>query len=324
MPFNLTETFRRQAALQPEHPAILGPREGDCTGYGALQGEIETLAERFNMAGIDSGMNIGLHYPSGRDYIAFTYALWLCGACVTPIPMELADEEKQQIAHHIAMSAVISTLECGPFAAFAQGAAMPLTGKACLLKLKTLREPPPGLAALNPAFIRFTSGTTGDAKGVILSHESIFERIQAANQGLRIGPGDRVVWLLSMAYHFAVSIVAYLAFGATIVLCKNSFGSTILQESNRHHATLVYAAPTHYELMTHDQSGQALPPSLRLAIVTTAYLRPEIAKRFHQRFGLALNETYGIIVPGHFGSVQALVGFIGQKRAVSEDNRLIS
>ena len=131
-----------------------------------------------------------------------------------------------------------------------------------------------------------------------LSHESIFERIQAANQGLRIGPGDRVVWLLSMAYHFAVSIVAYLAFGATIVLCKNSFGSTILQESNRHRATLVYAAPAHYELMTHDQSGQALPPSLRLAIVTTAYLRPEIAKAFHQRFGLALNETYGIIEVG--------------------------
>ena len=180
------------------------------------------------MAGIDSGMNIGLHYPSGRGYIAFTYALWLCGACVTPIPMELADEEKQQIAHHIEMSAVISTLECGPFAAFAQG--------------------------------------------------------------------------------------------ATIVLCKNSFGSTILQESNRQRATLIYAAPAHYELMTRDQSGQALPTSLRLAIVTTAYLRPEIAKRFHQRFGLALNETYGIIVLGHFGSVQALAGFIRQKRAVSEDN----
>ena len=69
MPFNLAETFRRQAALQPAHPAILGPREGDCIGYADLQGEIETLAERFNMAGIDSGMNIGLHYPSGRDYI---------------------------------------------------------------------------------------------------------------------------------------------------------------------------------------------------------------------------------------------------------------
>ena len=298
MPLNLAELFLRQAAERPGHPAILGPHDGACIGYGALQSEMRTLAEHLNTAGIHSGMNIGLHYPGGQAYIAFTYALWLCGACVTPIPMELADEEKQQILHHIAIDAVISTPDYGLFTAFTLGAAIPLTGKSCLLKLKTLREPPPELAGLNPAFIRFTSGTTGDAKGVILSHETVFERIQAANQGLHIGPNDRVVWLLSMAYHFAVSIVAYLTFGATIVLCKNSFGSTILQEASRHRATLIYAAPAHDELMTHDRSGQTLPPSLRLAIVTTARLRTEIALAFHQRFGLPLNETYGIIEVG--------------------------
>jgi long-chain acyl-CoA synthetase len=77
------------------------------------------------------------------------------------------------------------------------------------------------LTALNPAYIRFTSGTTGTAKGVILSHQTIFERIQAANTCLIIGPQDRIVWLLSMAYHFAVSIVAYLTFGASIILSRN-------------------------------------------------------------------------------------------------------
>jgi long-chain acyl-CoA synthetase len=49
--------------------------------------------------------------------------------------------------------------------------------------------------------------------------------------------------------------------------------------------------------MTHDRSGQALPP-LRLAIVTTARLPPPLADTFYQRFGLALNETYGIIEVG--------------------------
>ncbi len=63
MPFNLAETFHQQVALQPRPPAILGPREGACIGYGALQGEIETLAERFNMAGIDSGMNMACTTP---------------------------------------------------------------------------------------------------------------------------------------------------------------------------------------------------------------------------------------------------------------------
>src|SRR5205085_1206867 len=80
------------------------------------------------------------------------------------------------------------------------------------------RRHPPGFAAIDGAFIRFTSGTTAAAKGVVLSHETIYERICAANEVLRFGPGDRVVWLLSMAYHFAVSIVSYLSFGAAVVL----------------------------------------------------------------------------------------------------------
>ncbi len=296
MSFNLAKIFFQQAATQPDHPAILGPHEDTSITYGAFQRDIQRLVEQLHQAGIRKGMNIGLHYPSGQAYIAFTYALWACDACVTPIPMELANEEKQQILHHIAIDAVISMVQLSDVLT-PIGETIVLTEQACLLKVKALCEPPPALVGLNPAFIRFTSGTTGDAKGVVLSHETIFERIQAANQGLHIGPDDRIVWLLSMAYHFAVSIVAYLTFGATIILCKNSFGITILQSANRHQATLIYGAPTHYELMTHDRSTQKLPP-LRLSIVTTARLFPEVADAFYQRFGLPLNETYGIIELG--------------------------
>lgn len=315
MTLNLAKIFYQQAELQPDHPAILGPHDDTCISYGALQKEIQILADQLLAAGIHSGMNVGLHYPGGQAYISFTYALWVCGACVTPIPMELASEEKQNIFQYIAIDAVISTLDCELFSEFTLGIAIPLTEKSCLLNLKTLREPPVELAELNPAFIRFTSGTTGEAKGVILSHETIFARIQAANQGLHINSDDRIVWLLSMAYHFAVSIVAYLSFGASIILCKNSFGSTILQAANRHRASLIYAAPTHYELMSHDRSDQTLS-SIRLAIVTTAYLRPDIAEAFYQRFGLAPNETYGIIEVGlpaaNFDSPKEKRGSVGR------------
>jgi long-chain acyl-CoA synthetase len=299
MSLNLAEIFYQRATTQPEHPVILGPHEETCITYGAFQRDIQHLAEHLHQAGIRKGMNIGLHYPSGQAYIAFTYALWANGAAVTPIPVELATEEKQQILHHIAIDAVISAVRLSDefITPFVIGEATLLTEQASLFTVKTLREPPPELAELNPAFIRFTSGTTGEAKGVVLSHETIFERIQAANQGLHIGPADRIVWLLSMAYHFAVSIVAYLTFGATIILPKNAFGVSILQAAHRHQATLIYGAPTHYELMTHDRSGQTLPP-LRLAIVTTARLSTELADTFYQRFGLPLNETYGIIEIG--------------------------
>ena len=102
---------------------------------------------------------------------------------------------------------------------------------------------------LHAAFIRFTSGTTGTSKGVVLSHETIRDRIEAANEALAIGPEDRVLWLLSMAYHFTVSIVSYLTFGATIVLPANHFAAAVVAACRRHQATLIYASPTHWALL---------------------------------------------------------------------------
>lgn len=293
---NLAELFILRAAAQPDHPAILAQREGVDTTYGELVGEIQLVASRLRTMGVQPGMNIGLHYPGGKDYIIFTYASWLCGASVTPLPMELADEEKIQILNCIAIDWVIVGKQTEVFLTFRTDI-LPLLSHGFLVKIKPVREAPPSLSGINPAFIRFTSGTTGDAKGVILSHEAIVERIHAANLSLNIGPMDRIVWLLSMAYHFAVSIVAYLTFGATIILCKNSFGSSILQAANHFNATLIYAAPTHYELMSHESEMQ-LPSSLRLAIATTASLSPDLASAFWNRFGVALNETYGIIEVG--------------------------
>jgi long-chain acyl-CoA synthetase len=295
---NLADDLFDRAAAQPNQPAILGPHPGARLSYDALTAQVRSLADRLLEAGVRPGMNIGLHYPSNGTYIAYTYAIWTAGACVTPIPAELAGAEKRLIQRRIALDAIVTShrgheallKEAGQI-----GAELP--AQALLITATRLREPPRDLGALNPAFIRFTSGTTGTAKGVVLSHETIRARIAAANAVLDIGPADRVVWLLSMAYHFAVSIVAYLSYGAGIVLPANAFGVSILAAANTHDATVLYGSPTHYDLMTHETNGR-LPERLRLAIVTTARLRPELARRFHARFGMPLNETYGIIEVG--------------------------
>lgn len=294
----LADDLFRRATAQPDHPAMLGPRPAQRLTYAELADQVRELASRLAAAGIRPGMNCGLHYPSTAGYISYTYAIWAAGACVTPIPIELAPAEKCRIARCIALEAIV-TAERGhrPLLEAGGEVGAELPAKALLLTGTRLREPPPNLDALHPAFIRFTSGTTGAAKGVVLSHATIRERIAAANAVLAIGPSDRVIWLLSMAYHFAVSIVAYLSYGATIVLPANTFGAGILDAANAHGATLIYGSPTHFELMTHDADRQ-LPAGLRLAIVTTARLHPELATRFHSRFGRALNETYGIIEIG--------------------------
>jgi long-chain acyl-CoA synthetase len=150
---------------------------------------------------------------------------------------------------------------------------------------------------LNLAFIRFTSGTTSARKGVALCHQTIYDRIMAANQVLSIGPTDVVMWCLPMSHHFLVTIVLYLSQGATIVLARNVLSRPFLEAANRWQSTMLYAAPFHYSLLARDTSGIRLP-SLRLAVSTTCSLSHEVALNFEHRFGLPLSQALGVIELG--------------------------
>lgn len=296
---NLFDIFRQTALRQPLHPALIDCDQGQHVSYGKLLQEIEQFANQLRCLGVRAGDCVGLHVPSGRNYIVATYAIWRCGACVVPIPMELTFREKRLICANIALKAVLSSVNSAGFwESWQRGGAISL-GPIDFIPLEPAISPPAGFAGVNASFIRFSSGTTSDAKGVVLSHETIFDRIHAANEGLHVTPSDRVVWLLSMSYHFAVSIVAYLTFGASIILPKRSvnLGGAIIEAADRHAGTLIYGSPVQYDLMARDRGNLKLD-SLRIAISTTTSLPRQTAESFYQRFGVALTQVYGIIEVG--------------------------
>jgi long-chain acyl-CoA synthetase len=294
---NLAEELFKTIPARRNLPALLGPGD-ELVTYEGLGREIEQAALGLEKAGVRPGQVIGLHLPSGRDYIVFTYALWRIGAAVAPVPTELAETEKNAVAHEIALQGLIAQrrIDRRLFASIATRRPKKITRTVCFTPLRAVRETPPGLADLNPAFVRFTSGTTGLAKGVVLSHQSVWERIHAANDTLGIDEEDRVVWLLSMAYHFTVSIVSYLQVGAGVILCSDHRGSSILETAQRHEGTFVYGAPTHFELLSHTQGGDW--PTLRAAVATTAALQKETARAFESRYGVPLGQALGIIEVG--------------------------
>jgi long-chain acyl-CoA synthetase len=100
-----------------------------------------------------------------------------------------------------------------------------------------------------------------------------------------------------MSYHFAVSIVAYLNFGAAIILPDNHFAPAMCDAANRHGATLMYASPAHYAWLTAAVNTK-LPATLRLAVSTTAGVQASAARKFLDRFGLPLTQALGIIEVG--------------------------
>jgi long-chain acyl-CoA synthetase len=266
--------------------------------YSDLDESIAEMAAALESADVRPGACVGIHVPSGIDTIVTTYAVWRRGACAVPIPTELSDEEKLEICRTIAIDFLVATSRVSDFVhRRSHGSESELPRNARVVALEGRRRHPLGFSEINAAFIRFTSGTTGTSKGIVLSHESIHERINAANDALKIGPDDRILWVLSMSYHFTVSIVAYLTFGATIVLPRNHLGPELIDSIDRHAATLVYASPIHYAWMADSPTRSALT-SLRLAVSTATSLTPEIATQFRRRFGLPIAQALGIIEVG--------------------------
>lgn len=243
---------------------------------------------------------IGLQCPNGVSYIVLSMGVLLAGACLVPLAEELAAAERAEIAATTALDFILAADElpwdgAGEVILAAESDGTPWKLHRC--PALTPAFPEDGFQSLNPAFIRFSSGTTGASKGVVLSHETLLARITAANDGLRIGPHDRVLWMLPMAHHFAVSIVLYLHFGATTVLEHSAMREDVLATAEKHAATVIYGSPFHFAMLAGDTGGFTWP-TLRLAVATAAALPEATAAAFDRRFGKPLHQGLGIIEVG--------------------------
>lgn len=282
---NLTELLDKTASRSPDRVAFI---EGNSfLSYAKLQERITTLVEQIQPLQLAPGSRVGLSFPNSINYVALTFALWRLNAVVVPIPTEYTEEEVATIATTICLTAIIGWKP--------HASSTPLLPDVYFTRLPLAT--PPDNHGLNLAFIRFTSGTTNARKGVALTHETIRDRIAAANQALRIGPDDTVIWCLPMAHHFLVTIVLYLTAGATIVLARHVLARPFLEAINRWRGTVLYAAPFHYALLARDDSAAQLP-SVRLAVSTTCALPPEVAENFQRRYHLPLTQALGVIELG--------------------------
>jgi long-chain acyl-CoA synthetase len=282
---NLTELLDKTANCWPQKTALV---EGDdIVSYADLVQKIAELISQLKTFQIQPGCRVGLCLPNSINYVELTFALWRINAVVVPIPIEYTEEELSNIAETMRLEAIISQK--------IRGKSAPLSTDCFLTKLAPAS--PPDNHGLNIAFIRFTSGTTSARKGVVLSHETIHDRVAASNKFLRINSDDTVMWCLPMSHHFLVTIVLYLSVGATVVLARHILAQKFLAAVNKWQGTVLYAAPFHYALLARDNSDLKIS-SVRLAVSTTCSLPQDVAKNFYKRFGLRLTPALGVIELG--------------------------
>lgn len=278
----------------PDRPAIIDTN-GEVS-YAELYEQTEKLKAALLNAGLGQGQGLGVIGRNGSAFVGAMFAGMGCGAVVLPISHQLKQAELDKLINDTGLHAVLDD-QSGIQPTNKDSIIIPFSG----LALRFTRLEQVSSDNLTPlsdaAFIRYTSGTTGLSKGVVLTHRSVLQRINAARGALGLTPDDAVLWVLPMAFHFLVTILVYLRCGCQVIVCKDLLAQTILGAANQHQATMLYASPMHFRLLAADLSDKQMP-TLKSAISTSAGLPAQTAQAFLQRFKLPVIQAYGIIEIG--------------------------
>ncbi|WP_244807393.1 MULTISPECIES: AMP-binding protein [Caballeronia] len=151
------------------------------------------------------------------------------------------------------------------------------------------------------AFIQYTGGTTGIAKGAMLTHRNVIANLMQALAwaGARLVEGEETVVTPLPLYHIyslTVNALAFLAIGARNVLIVNPRDIGSLVRALRHeNFTAITALNTLYSaLMDNEAFRQRDFSSLKLAMAGGMATQRVIAERFRALTGTTLVEGYGL------------------------------
>src|SRR5437588_775877 len=254
--------------------------------------------------------------PTSRAFFISYAGILLAGAVPVPIyPPFRADHIEEYAARQ---SAILSNAEVCMLLTFRQGEAVAKLLRPRVHSLKEVADaekvieaadkaPPPAPGARSAhitgsrvrkgsdlAMLQYTSGSTGDPKGVMLTHANLLANIRAVGQAVRVGPSDVVVTWLPL-YHDMGLIGAWLTplhFGLPVVVMSPLAFLTRpekwLEAFHKHRGTIAAAPNFAYELCVRkiadsDIGGVDLS-SWRAALNGAEPVNPETLERFGERF----------------------------------------
>jgi long-chain acyl-CoA synthetase len=295
---NLVELLYTSAERHSPRRALTDVRSGRSLSYGQLAREAQRLGAFLKTHGVGPGQRIGLLAPNDLAYVPAAFGLLASGACLVPLASNLTPTETAEIVRDVQLNGCLAwpkaDVLAGARAADVQG------GECDGFRFQWLdreAEAPAEFYSLNPAFIRFTSGTTARSKGVVLSHEATAARVEAADRVLAFSEEDRILWVLPLAYHFAVTIVAYVRAGTHILMCPDTLPRAMVDAVHRLKPSVLYAAPLHFERMANLGPSQPFA-SIRVTLSTAAPISPAVMDRFAAVYGVPVGQAYGIIEAG--------------------------
>lgn len=300
----LANWLRLRAERTPSRRAI--SFEGMTLTYAALQRRIERVASRLAGLGVQKGDRVaylGLNHP---DFLASLFACARLGAIFVPLNCRLGPVEIADILDDCGACVLIADPAHAPLA---EGMRDRIGGVGHLVCLAprdgwaTLEEE--GAAPVAPqvpadpddcVLILYTSGTTGRAKGVMLSHGNIWWNNVNSLHDYDVRQGDRVLMVAPLFHIGGLNVVTLLALqkGAEIVLHAGFDAGASLDAIEAHGITLMFGVPSIYQFVAaHPRFGTADLSSLRVLMCGGAPLPLPLIRAWEER-GIAIHQGYGM------------------------------
>ena len=148
----------------------------------------------------------------------------------------------------------------------------------------------------DPAEIMYTSGTTGQPKGVVLTHRGIISGSQAKTSPLPISNADVALCVLPLFHSGGLNDLAFPAIyaGGTIVLRRNFSASEFWECIEKYKVNFIYIVPTMWNILLRVPESKSVDTSsLKFGISGSAPIPPEQLRECEERFQIYMIEAYG-------------------------------
>ncbi|HVS13742.1 MAG TPA: AMP-binding protein [Thermoanaerobaculia bacterium] len=318
----LPEVLAWHADRHPERTHVL-LCEDDRTvremGYGELHSSSLATGAGLAELGVEPGEAVAVMLPTGLDYFASFYGILQAGAIPVPLyppvrPSQLEDHLLRQarILDNCRARLLVTVPEARPLARILKARVASLRGFVTPGDLRRPGGTGPGHAHREDdvAFLQYTSGSTGEPKGVALTHRNLLANLRGILDWLRLGSDDVCVSWLPL-YHDMGLIGAGMGslYGAfpLVLMSPLAFLSRPvrwLRRISEHRGTVAAGPNFAYELCLSKVSEEELAgldlSSWRLALNGAEAVLPSTLERFAARFAAvgfrreALLPVYGL------------------------------
>jgi long-chain acyl-CoA synthetase len=323
---SVAQVFDEATERDPGRPAVVF--YGRTLSYRELRDATDRLACALARLGVQKGDRVALYLLNSPQFIIAYFAALKCGATVTPIsPVYTSHEVRHQLEDSgarvaicqdilyekiektgVALDHVIVT-NVGEYLPalkrmFSKKFDLPAAANVLSLQALLKAHPPePPRVVIDPkadlAALPYTGGTTGNPKGVMLTHYNLIAAYTGAQSTFAaMEPGKEVILAFLPFFHIYGQVVIMLTGllqGNLLVLFTTPDTEEILAAMERYKATVFYGVPTLYEyLKEHKDTDKVNWRRLKLILSGADTLHESTMSGWAKRTGSRITEGYGL------------------------------